>query len=81
MQRKEIAKKQKYQALAADLANQWKYRMRVIPVVIGVLDTIARTLLKEIHFLSTQQISRFLATAQRETLASAVQIIKRHMAA
>ena len=83
VQRREAAKRQKYQALAADLANQWGHRVKVIPVVIGVLGTVknARTLLKEVHFLNSQQISHFLATAQRETVTSAVQIIKRHMTA
>ena len=37
--RKEMVKKRKYQALAADLANQSKYTVREIPVAIGVLGT------------------------------------------
>ena len=82
MSRKEADKKREYQALAADLANQWTgYTVRVVPVAIGVLGTIkgAGKALTGIHFLEFTEISTFLSSAQREVLTSAVQIVKRHM--
>ena len=80
---REKEKRAKYQELAADLVNQWPgFRAVVIPVVIGDLGVIEslRKHLKRSRLLSDVAIQRFMAEAQRETLCSAVRLIKRHLA-
>ena len=54
----ETEKRQKYQALAADLAVQWDAQVKVVPVALGALGTIknVRKYLGEVHFLTDQGI-------------------------
>ena len=70
----------KYDRLAADLAQHWGYRVIVASIVIGDLGTIVglRRNLTKACLLTAEQISNMMAGLQRETLCGAVHIIKRH---
>ena len=71
----------KYQPLAADISKQWKHKVTVIPLVIGVLGTVkaARQHLRKLHFLNEAQIELLLASAQREALVGSLRTLRQHM--
>ena len=54
--------------------------MIVVPVVLGDLGTITglRENLKRAKILTPREMDRFMASAQREVLCSAIKITKRH---
>ena len=83
-----MEKWQKYQPLAADLANQWKeeqvrvrVRVAVVPVVFGDFGLVRglRANLEKSGVLAPEEINHFMRNAQRDVLCSAVRMIKRHL--
>lgn len=77
---REEEKSMKYQALAADLAKQWKgFRITVTPVVLGVIGGLRCHLAKSGLF-DERAVEAFAAEAQREVLVASVKAIRRHLA-
>ncbi len=80
--RREEQKLAKYQELAADLAKQCPgKRVKVVPVVFGALGSVTniRKRLRTSQSLSQEAIMEIVREGQRETLCSAVRLVKRHM--
>ena len=80
VEKREREKYHKYQALAADLARQWRGKVEVVPVVIGALGTVKRAEkhLAKVPFLRRRDVTDFLASAQREVLVCSIRILRQH---
>ena len=81
---RERQKKEKYTAVAADIAAQqpgWVVRVR--PVVIGAMGSIgeAARIFHPIDLFTEQEVYSLVREVQMEALSSAVRIVRRHLSA
>ena len=71
---KESVKKDKYLELALELKKLWNMKVTVIPIVIGVLGTVTKGLIKSLKDL---EISGRVETIQTTALLRSARILRR----
>ena len=71
---KESKKRHKYLDLARELKKQWNMKIMVIPIVIGVLGTITKILIKELENL---EIRERADTIQTTAMLKSTRILRR----
>ena len=71
---KECEKKDKYLDLAKELKKLWNMKVTIIPIVIGVLGTVTKGLLKG---LENSEVGRRVETIQTTTLLRTAIILRR----
>ena len=71
---KECEKKDKYLNLARDLKKLWNMQVTIIPIVIGVFETITKELLKELEDL---EVGGQMETIQTAALLRMARIMRR----
>ena len=80
---REAEKQDKYQELAADLAQAWEgYRVLVVLVVVGTLGLVRdlRTHLKRTGLIDPAKMTGTIGNLQREAICGGVKMLRRHMA-
>ena len=71
---KESEKKEKYLDLARELKKLWNMKVTIVPIVIGVLSTITKGLLKGLEDL---EIGGWIETIQTTALLRTARILRR----
>ena len=74
MNQKKSEKKEKYLDLARELKNLWNMKVTIVPIVIGVLGTITKGLLKSLEDL---EVGGRVETIQTTALLRMARILRR----